>query len=77
MLFRSQPQVLRHFEIHISTITGRPTGPSFDLNLLPLASTMPWVENFLNLTKGYCKVTRGEGDQFEYLVPFPPGTLAP
>ena len=64
---------IRHFEILISTITGRPTGPSFDPNLLPLASTMAWVENFLNLTKGYYKVTSSEGDQFEYLVPFPSG----
>ena len=40
---------------------------------LPLASTMAWVENMLNLTNGYYKVTGGEGDQFEYLVPFPPG----
>ena len=34
---------------------------------------MTWVENFLNLTNGYYKVTSSEGDQFEYLVPFPPG----
>jgi hypothetical protein len=34
---------------------------------------MAWVENTLNLTNGYYKVTGGEGDQFEYLVPFPPG----
>jgi len=41
--------------------------------LLPLASTMAWVENTLNLTNGYYKVTSGEGGQFEYLVPFPSG----
>jgi hypothetical protein len=34
---------------------------------------MAWVENFLNLTNGYYKVTSSEGDQFEYIVPFPPG----
>jgi hypothetical protein len=34
---------------------------------------MAWVENFLNLTNGYYKVTSSEEDQFEYLVPFPPG----
>ena len=34
---------------------------------------MAWVENTLNLTDGYYKVTGGESDQFEYLVPFPPG----
>jgi hypothetical protein len=34
---------------------------------------MAYVENFLNLTNGYYKVTNSEGDQFEYLVPFPPG----
>ena len=33
---------------------------------------MAWVENTLNFTNGYYKVTGGEGDQFEYLVPFPP-----
>ena len=33
---------------------------------------MAWVENFLNFTNGYYKVTSSEGDQFEYLVPFPP-----
>ena len=33
---------------------------------------MTWVENVLNLTNGYYKVTSSEGDQFEYLVPFPP-----
>jgi hypothetical protein len=46
-----------------------------DPGLLPLASTMAWVENFRNITNGYYKVTRSEGDsdQFEYLVPFPPG----
>ena len=34
---------------------------------------MAWVENTLNLTNGYYKVASSEGDQFEYLVPFPPG----
>ena len=34
---------------------------------------MAYVENFLNLTNGYYKVTSSEGDHFEYLVPFPPG----
>ena len=34
---------------------------------------MAWVENVLNLTKSYYMVTSSEGDQFEYLVPFPPG----
>ena len=33
---------------------------------------MTWVENTLNLTNGYYKVTSSEDDQFEYLVPFPP-----
>ena len=33
---------------------------------------MAWVENTLNLTNGYYKVTSSEGDQLEYLVPFPP-----
>jgi hypothetical protein len=33
---------------------------------------MPWVENTLNFTNGYYKATDSEGDQFEYLVPFPP-----
>ena len=33
---------------------------------------MAWVENFLNFTNGYYKVTSTEDDQFEYLVPFPP-----
>ena len=41
--------------------------------LLPLASAMTWVESTLNFTNGYYKVTGGEDDQFEYLVPFPPG----
>jgi hypothetical protein len=50
------------------------------MDLMPLASAMAWVENILNLTNGYNKVTGGEGDQFEYLVPIGPfhlGTLAP
>ena len=34
---------------------------------------MAWVENFLNFTNGYYKVTSSEDDQFDYLVPFPPG----
>ena len=34
---------------------------------------MAWVENTLNFTNSYDKVTGGESDQFEYLVPFPPG----
>ena len=38
-----------------------------------MASSMAWAENFLNLTNGYYKVTSSESDQFEYLVPFPPG----
>ena len=38
---------------------------------LPLASTMAWAEIFLNFTNGYYKVTSIEGDQLEYLVPFP------
>ena len=33
---------------------------------------MAWVEIFLNFTNGYYKVASNEGDQFEYLVPFPP-----
>jgi hypothetical protein len=33
---------------------------------------MAYVENSLNFTNGYYKVTSSEGDQFEYLVPFPP-----
>ena len=45
----------------------------YDSDPLKLASTMTWVENFLNLTNGYYKVTSSEGDQFEYLIPFPPG----
>jgi len=40
---------------------------------MPVASIMTWVENFLNLTNGYYKVASSEGDQFEYLVPIPPG----
>ena len=41
--------------------------------LLPVASTMSWVENTLNLTNGYYMVASSEADPFEYLVPFPPG----
>ena len=33
---------------------------------------MTWVENVLNFTNSYYKVTSNEGDQFEYLVPIPP-----
>jgi len=40
---------------------------------MPVASIMTWVENFLNLTNGYYKVASSDGDQFEYLVPIPPG----
>ena len=36
------------------------------------ALTMTWVENVLNFTNGYYKVTSSEGDQSEYIVPFPP-----
>ena len=46
----------------------------FHDGILPLiAANMAWVENILNLTNSYYKVTSSEGDQFEYLVPFPPG----
>ena len=34
---------------------------------------MAWVENILNLTNSYYRVTSSEDDQFEYLVPCPPG----
>ena len=34
---------------------------------------MAYIENTLNLTNSYYKVTSSEGDQFEYLVPFPSG----
>ena len=61
-------------KILISTITGRGDTLNFTgIHLLPLASTMAWIENTLNFTNGYYKVTGNEGDQFEYLVPFPPG----
>ena len=33
---------------------------------------MAWVENILNFTNSYHKATSSEGDQLEYLVPFPP-----
>ena len=33
---------------------------------------MAWVENILNFTDSYYKATSSEGDQLEYLVPFPP-----
>ena len=36
------------------------------------AATMAYVENTLNFTNGYYKVSSSEDDQFEYLVPFPP-----
>ena len=62
-------------KILISTITGRnytyDLGPGYDLTAL--ASAMAWVENTLNFTNGYNKVTGSEDDQCEYLVPFPPG----
>ena len=32
---------------------------------------MAWVENIRNLSNGYPKVTRNQGDRFKYLVPFP------
>ena len=41
-----------------------------------MAPTMAWIENFLNLTNGYYMVTSSEGDQLEYLVPFPPGYIS-
>jgi hypothetical protein len=35
---------------------------------------MAWVEDFLNLTNGYYNVTSSvEGDQLQYIVPFPSG----
>ena len=49
------------------------TGSGYNYNLLPVASSMAWAENFLNFTNGYYKVASSEDDQFEYLVPFPPG----
>ena len=33
---------------------------------------MAWIENILNFTDSYYKATSSEGDQLEYLVPFPP-----
>ena len=46
----------------------------FHDGILPLiASNMAWVENILNLTTSYYKVTSSEGYRFEYLVHFPPG----
>ena len=58
------------------TITGRSGKISFGDNytdqLVDTATDMTWVENALNLTNGYYKVTSNEDDQFEYLVPFPP-----
>jgi hypothetical protein len=54
-------------------ITGRPCGSVFYDILMPLASTMARVGNFLDFTNGYYKVTSSEGDHVEYLVPFPPG----
>ena len=67
----SHPRELQRFwwrKILISRITSR----TFTSHLAALASTMPWVDNTLNFTNGYYKVTGGEGDQFEYLVPYPP-----
>jgi hypothetical protein len=55
-----------------SMITGR-NASSFDDILMPLTSTVAWVDKFLNLTNGYYKVTSSEDDQFEYFVPFPLG----
>jgi len=49
------------------------TGSGYNYNLLPVASSIAWAENFLNFTNGYYKVASSEGNQFEYLVPFPPG----
>jgi hypothetical protein len=49
------------------------TSSYYSPGLMEMASNMAWVENYLNLTNGYYKVTSSEGDQFEYLVPFPPG----
>ena len=47
---------------------------TFTNDSLKLASQMTWIENFLNITNSYYKVTTSsEDDQFEYLVPFPPG----
>ena len=65
-------------KILISAITGRKNGTFFptDTHYLPLASTMAWVENVLNYTNSYYKITSSEGDQldrFEYLVPVPLG----
>ena len=55
------------------TIIGRPHDLLLHDGLLQRSSAMTWVENILNLTNGYYKVnTSSEGDQFEYLVPFPP-----
>ena len=34
---------------------------------------MTWVENLLNFTKSYYRVTSNAGDELEYLVPFPLG----
>ena len=48
-------------------------GSGFNYNILPVASSMAWAESFLNLTNSYYQVTSSESDQFEYLVPFPPG----
>ena len=52
-------------------ITGRPNGSLVAYINSPLASSMAWAEFYLNYTYGYYKVTSNEGDQFEYLVPFP------
>ena len=47
---------------------------TFAIDSLKLASPMTWIENFLNITNSYYKVTTSnEDDQFKYLVPFPPG----
>ena len=51
-------------------ITGRNGVLAYNGDLLAVASTMAWAENFLNHTNGYYEVGGSEG---EYLVPFPPG----
>lgn len=44
-----------------------------DFGPMRAASTMAWVENILNVTNSYYKVMSSEGEQFEYIVPTPPG----
>lgn len=43
------------------------------LELYPLASSLSWVENVLNVTTSYSRVASSEDDPFGYIVPFPPG----